>query len=131
MNEKLTNIIEQLKTLSLLEAIKLVKEMEKIFDINTTKNEINNITLSETTLQNQISEKEEEKISFNVFLSDVPSDKKIAILKIVRTITGLGLKESKEIVDNPPKLLKENITREEVDTIRNEIETVGGKIFIK
>jgi large subunit ribosomal protein L7/L12 len=73
----------------------------------------------------------EEKTTFDVTLTDVPADKKIAILKIVRNVTGLGLKESKEIVDNVPKLLKEGASKEESENIKKEIDAAGGKVTIK
>jgi len=71
------------------------------------------------------------KTSFDVTLSDVPADKKIAVLKIVRNVTGLGLKESKDIVDNVPKILKEGATKEESENIKKDVEAAGGKVTIK
>ena len=73
----------------------------------------------------------EEKVAFDVVLTEVPADKKIAILKIVRNLTGLGLKESKEIVDNVPKLLKEGITKDESESIKKEMEAAGAKVTVK
>jgi large subunit ribosomal protein L7/L12 len=73
----------------------------------------------------------EEKSSFDITLTEVPADKKIAVLKIVRNLTGLGLKESKDIVDNVPKLLKEGATKEESESIKKELEASGAKITIK
>ena len=73
----------------------------------------------------------EEKTAFDVILDSVPADKKIAILKIVRNVTGLGLKESKDIVDNVPKLLKEGASKEEGETIKKDVEAAGGKVTIK
>ena len=73
----------------------------------------------------------EEKTQFDVILDSVPADKKIAILKIVRNVTGLGLKESKDIVDNVPKTVKEGATKEESETIKKELEAAGAKVTIK
>jgi large subunit ribosomal protein L7/L12 len=73
----------------------------------------------------------EEKVAFDIILTEVPADKKIAILKIVRNLTGLGLKESKDIVDNVPKVLKEGITKDESESIKKELETAGAKVSIK
>ena len=78
-----------------------------------------------------VAEAAEEKTSFDIVLDAVPADKKIAILKIVRNVTGLGLKESKDIVDNVPKTLKEGSTKEEVETIKKELEAAGAKVVIK
>ena len=73
----------------------------------------------------------EEKTAFDITLTEVTADKKIAVLKIVRNVTGLGLKESKDIVDNVPKLLKEGATKDESENIKKEIEAAGGKVTIK
>jgi large subunit ribosomal protein L7/L12 len=127
MSEKLTIIIDQLKNLTLLEAAQLVKEIETIFGVDTS---ISVATVG-TVVSAPLVEIIEEKTSFDVLLNEVPADKKIAILKIVRNVTGLGLKESKEMVDNVPKLLKEGVTKEESESIKKDIEAVGGKVIIK
>ena len=128
MNDKLTNIIEQLKTLTLLEAAELVTEIEKVFGVDTS------VSVSNVAMPAQAAapvEAVEEKSSFDITLTEVPADKKIAVLKIVRNLTGLGLKESKDIVDNVPKLLKEGATKEESESIKKELEASGAKITIK
>jgi large subunit ribosomal protein L7/L12 len=129
MSEKLTNIIEQLKTLTLLEAAELVKQIESTFGVDTSVSvaSVGNLAAAPAAAVEAV----EEKTAFDVVLNDVPADKKIAILKIVRNVTGLGLKESKDIVDNIPKLLKEGVTKEESENIKKEIETAGGKVLIK
>ena len=127
MNEKLKNIIEQLKSITLLETVELVTEIEKIFGLETLIT-IGNISPIQTAEAPIIVV--EEKTSFDVTLIEVPSDKKIAILKVVRNITGLGLKESKDVVDNVPKIIKEGITKEESETIKKELENAGGKVII-
>lgn len=129
MSVKLTTIIEELKTLTLLEAADLVTEMEKVFGIDTS------ISVASMPMVASVAavptEVAEEKTAFDVTLTEVPADKKIAILKIVRNVTGLGLKESKDIVDNVPKLLKEGASKEESENIKKEIETAGGKVTVK
>ena len=130
MSEKLTKIIEQLKTLTLLEASELVKEIETVFGVDTSVSITNTGAGVATGGAVQV-EAAEEKTAFDVTLTEVPADKKIAILKIVRNVTGLGLKESKDIVDNVPKLLKEGVTKEESETMKKELEAAGGKVSIK
>jgi len=129
MSEKLTKIIEELKTLTLLEASELVTEIEKVFGVDTS------VSVASMPMVAAVAaapaEAAEEKTAFDVTLADVPADKKIAILKIVRNVTGLGLKESKDIVDNVPKLLKEGASKEESENIKKEIEAAGGKVSIK
>ena len=129
MNEKLTNIIEQLKTLTLLEAAELVKEIETVFGVDTSA-AVGNVAVALPTAAAP-AEAAEEKTSFDVILQEVPADKKITVLKVVRNVTGLGLKESKDIVDNVPKVLKEGASKEESETIKKEIEAAGGKVNIK
>jgi large subunit ribosomal protein L7/L12 len=130
MSEKLDNIIEQLKTLTLLEAAELVKQIEAVFGVDTSAS-VGSVATIAIPAAAAPAEVVEEKTTFDVTLTDVPADKKIAILKIVRNVTGLGLKESKEIVDNVPKLLKEGASKEESENIKKEIDAAGGKVTIK
>lgn len=129
MNDKLNTIIEQLKSLTLLEASELVSEIEKVFGVDTS--------ISVATAAAPVAaaaapvEAAEEKTAFDIILDSVPADKKIAILKIVRNVTGLGLKESKDIVDNVPKVLKEGASKEEGESIKKEVEAAGGKVIVK
>jgi large subunit ribosomal protein L7/L12 len=129
MSEKLNNIIEQLKTLTLLEAAELVKQIETVFGVDTSVS-VGAVAAVAAPVAAAV-EVVEEKTAFDVTLAEVPADKKIAILKIVRNVTGLGLKESKDIVDNAPKVLKEGVTKEESESIKKEIESAGGKVTIK
>jgi large subunit ribosomal protein L7/L12 len=129
-NKNLIEIITLLKNLTLLEASELVKLIEQTFDIDLTKGKISSPQVS-AILTNENKTDTEEKTEFNVILTEVAADKKIAVLKCVRNITGLGLKESKEIVDTIPKILKETISKIEAETIKKEIELAGGKIEIK
>lgn len=127
MNTKLSQIIENLKTLTLIETAELITEIEKTFGVDTAAQ----INTNTPVIAVPAVELEEEKTSFDLLLTEVPSDKKIAILKVVRNITGLGLKESKEIVDNAPKLIKEGLTKEESQTYAKELEAAGAKITVK
>jgi len=129
MNDKLNNIIEQLKTLTLLEAAELVKEIETVFGVDTSVSVASVAAVPQAAAAP--TEAVEEKTSFDIILENVPADKKIAILKIVRNATGLGLKESKDIVDNVPKVLKEGASKEESESIKKEVEAAGGKVIIK
>jgi large subunit ribosomal protein L7/L12 len=132
MVEKIANIIEQLKSLTLLEAADLVKEIEKTFAIDTSVSVPSIPVIATGPLSTPApAEAVEEQTSFNVTLSEVPADKKIAILKVVRALTGLGLKESKDIVENVPKIIKEGVTKEESEKIKKELEEAGGKVKIQ
>ena len=129
MSEKLTAIIEQLKSLTLLEASELVTEIEKVFGVDTSVS-VASVAMAAPAAAAP-TEAAEEKTAFDITLTEVTADKKIAVLKIVRNVTGLGLKESKDIVDNVPKLLKEGATKDESESIKKEIEAAGGKVTIK
>ena len=129
MSEKLNSIIEQLKTLTLLEAAELVKEIETVFGVDTSVSVA--AVAAPVVSGGAAAPAAEEKTAFDITLTEVPADKKIAVLKIVRNVTGLGLKESKDIVDNVPKVLKEGATKEESDNIKKEIEAAGGKVTVK
>lgn len=134
--EKLNNIIDQIKILPLLDAHQLIKELEKIFEIDITlpfRGQAMDLSSTSLSLEQKNSQLEQvqEKTTFDVILNEVPGDKKIGILKIIRTITGFGLKESKDIVDNIPKTIKENITKEECEKIKSELESAGAKVLIK
>jgi large subunit ribosomal protein L7/L12 len=76
-------------------------------------------------------EEVEEKTEFDVVLEEVPADKKIAVLKVVRTITGLGLKEAKDLVESTPKAIKEGTNKDDAEAVKKQLEEAGGKVAIK
>lgn len=128
MNIKRENLVNNLKVLNLIETLKLVKQIEKVFGVSAILLQTNANLTNEPLVAQEL---KEEKNTFDITLVEVPSDKRISILKIVRNITGLGLKESKEIVDNVPKLIKEGLTKNESDAVANELESAGAKVIIK
>ena len=73
----------------------------------------------------------EEKTEFDLVLSEFPADKKIAVLKVVRGITGLGLKEAKEIVESVPKTLQEGISKDDAENAKKQLEEAGAKVELK
>ncbi len=73
----------------------------------------------------------EEKTAFDLVLEEVPADKKIAVLKVVRELTGLGLKEAKEAVESTPKTVKEGLPKEEAEKAKKQLEEAGAKVSIK
>jgi large subunit ribosomal protein L7/L12 len=76
-------------------------------------------------------EEVEEQTEFDVVLEDVPADKKIAILKVVRALTGLGLKEAKDLVEAAPKAVKEGIAKADAEDVKKQLEEAGAKVTIK
>lgn len=123
MSEKIDQIVESLKRLTLLEASELVTKIEETFGVDASASVGATMVMAAPTVVEEV----EEKTEFNVILDEVPADKKIAILKVVRTITGLGLKEAKELVESAPKTIKENIAKDAAEDIKKQLETAGGK----
>jgi large subunit ribosomal protein L7/L12 len=126
MSEKIDQIVESLKTLTLLEASELVTKIEETFGVDASASVGTTMVMAAPTLVEEV----EEKTEFNVILNEVPADKKIAILKVVRTITGLGLKEAKELVESVPKTIKENIAKDAAEDIKKQLEAAGGKAVL-
>lgn len=126
MSEKIDQIVESLKTLTLLEASELVTKIEETFGVDASASVGTTMVMAAPTVVEEV----EEKTEFNVILNEVPADKKIPILKVVRTITGLGLKEAKELVESVPKTIKENIAKDAAEDIKKQLEAAGGKAVL-
>ena len=121
------DIMDKLKGLTLLEASELVKEIEDTFGGGGMMMAMP----AAAGGGDAAADAGEEQTEFDIMLTDVPADKKIAILKVVRTITGLGLKEAKDMVEKAPVQIKEAASKEDVDSIKAQIEEAGGKVEAK
>nr|YP_009500391.1 ribosomal protein L12 [Gracilariopsis heteroclada]AXE43553.1 ribosomal protein L12 [Gracilariopsis heteroclada] len=131
MSNKIDEIIDDLKSLSLLEAAELVKKIEETFDVDASvASQAQPIVMPLGTETSSINEAEE-KTEFDLILEEVPAAKKIAILKVVRSMTGLGLKEAKDLVESAPKAIKEGITKENSEEMKKQLEEAGAKVTIK
>nr|YP_009395044.1 ribosomal protein L12 [Polysiphonia stricta]ARW63606.1 ribosomal protein L12 [Polysiphonia stricta] len=131
MSNKIDNIIEELKSLTLLEAAELVKQIEETFGVDASAVANSGMVIIPNDGGNVANEEVEEKTEFDVILEDVPAPKKITILKVVRSITSLGLKEAKELVESAPKSIKEGTSKEDAEEIKSKLEEVGAKVSIK
>ena len=127
MSEKITQIVEELKTLTLLEASELVTAIEETFGVDASASVGGNVVMAAAP---GAIEEAEEKTEFNVMLDEVPADKKIAVLKVVRGLTGLGLKEAKELVESTPKVIQESLGKEAAEDAKKQIEEAGGKVSL-
>ena len=125
------NIIDELKSLTLLEAAELVKKIEEVFNVDASSIGSSNMMVMPTQDASLNDSVKEEKTEFDVILEEVPAPQKIAILKVVRGLTGLGLKEAKALVESAPKSLKENTSKEDAEEIKSKLEEVGAKVAIK
>lgn len=127
---KINNIIEELKSLTLLEAAELVKKIEETFDVDVSAAQSSGLVVMPGSNDPVANTASEEKTEFDITLDEVPAPKKIPILKVVRSITGLGLKEAKELVESAPKCVKEGASKEEAEDIKVKLEEVGAKVSI-
>jgi len=125
MDLKKDDIINAISKMSVMEIVDLVKEMEKKFDVSAS-----NMMMSANTTA--VSEKEEvkEQTEFSVTLESFGTSK-ISVIKSIRSIINLGLKEAKDFVENAPKLVKEGINKKESEEIKKKLEEVGAKVSIK
>lgn len=128
-SEKVTQIVEDLKTLSLLEASELVKAIEEAFGVSAAAPVA--IAAAPGAVATEAPAVVEEQTEFTVVLEEVPADKKIGILKVAREITGLGLKEAKDLVEAAPKAVKEGVTKDDAATFKKKLEDAGAKASIK
>ena len=111
-SEKITAMIEEVKTLTVLELAELVHALEEEFGVSAA------------------AAAEEEKTEFDVVLKSAGANK-IAVIKVVRAVTGLGLKEAKELVDGAPKNLKEGISKDDAEKLAAELKEAGAEVEIK
>ena len=130
MSAATDNILEQLKTLSLLEASELVKQIEEAFGVSAAA-PVGGMMMMPGAAGAAPAEEAVEQTEFEVILESVPADKKIAVLKIVRELTGLGLKEAKDLVEAAPKAVKEGLAKDAAEDAKKRIEEAGGKVTVK
>ena len=119
-------ILESIEKLTLLEAAELVKAMEEKFGVSAAAP-----VAVAAAPAGAAPAAEDADAEVNVVLASVPADKKIAVLKEVRAITGLGLKEAKDLVDGAPKAIKEGVKKEEAEAIKKQLEAAGATVEVK
>ena len=127
MSAATDTILEQLKTLSLLEAAELVKQIEEAFGVSAAAP----VGVAAVGVAAP-AEAVEEQTEFSVVLEGLADDsKKIAVLKVVRAITGLGLKEAKDLVESTPKDVLTGVPKAAAEDAKKQIEEAGGKVVLK
>jgi large subunit ribosomal protein L7/L12 len=127
-----TDVMDKLKTMTLLEASELVKAIEETFDVDASAGGGGGMMMAAPAAGGAApAAAEEAKTEFDLTLESFPADKKIAVLKIVRGITGLGLKEAKEFVEGVPKLLKEGASKEDCEAAKKDLEEAGAVLSMK
>ncbi len=120
------DVIEFISNMSVLELSEFVKELEEKFGVSAAAP----VAMAAAAPAGQAQEEAAEKTEFDVILSSV-GDKKIQVIKVVRAITGLGLKEAKAVVDGVPSPVKEGVSKEEAEEIKGQLEEVGAGVEIK
>jgi large subunit ribosomal protein L7/L12 len=131
MSAATDEILEKLKSLTLLEAADLVKQIEEAFGVSAAAPVGGMMMMAPGAGAAAPAEEVEEQTEFDVILENVPADKKIAILKVVRELTGLGLKEAKDLVESAPKAVKEAVAKEAAEDIKKRLEEAGAKATVK
>ena len=122
-SEKITAMIEEVKTLTVLELAELVHALEEEFGVSAA-------AAAAAAPAAGAAAAEEEKTEFDVVLKAAGANK-IAVIKVVRALTGLGLKEAKELVDGAPKNLKEGVSKDEAEKIAAELKEAGAEVEVK
>ena len=134
MSAVVDEVMDKLKSMTLLEASELVKAIEETFDVDASQGGGGGMMMmapGAAGAGGAPAEAAEEKTEFDIVLESFPADKKIAVLKVVRGITGLGLKEAKEIVEAAPKVLKEGAGKEEGEEAKKNLEEAGAVVALK
>ena len=120
--------IEELKAISVMELAERIKALEEEFGVSATA--VAAAAPAAAAAAGDVAATEEEKSTFDVVLTGA-GDKKIQVIKVVRAVTGLGLKEAKDLVDAAPKAVKEGVPQDEADSIKAQLEEVGATIEVK
>nr|WP_314563963.1 50S ribosomal protein L7/L12 [uncultured Campylobacter sp.] len=119
------DVLEFISNLSVLELSELVKEFEEKFGVSAAP-----VMVAGGVAAGGVADAAEEKTEFNVVLVD-GGDKKINVIKVVRALTGLGLKEAKDAVEQTPSVIKEGVSKDEAEAAKKELEEAGAKVELK
>lgn len=133
MSTTTDELIEKLKTITLFEASELVAQIESTFGVDASA-PVGGFVAAPgggAAGGGAAAEAVEEQSTFSVVLEDVSSDKRVAVLKVIRNLTQLGLKEAKEFTTSLPKAVKEGVSKEEAEEAKTQLEEAGGKVTIK
>jgi len=132
MSTKTDEIIEQLKTITLLEAAELVAQIEETFGVDASAPTGGMMVAAMPGgAGGDAAEAAEEKTEFDVIIEEVPSAKRITVIKVVRNLTSLGLKEAKGLIESTPKTVREGVSKEEAEDAKKQLEEAGATVSIK
>ena len=125
--DKIQSIVDQIKDLTLLEASQLVKTMEETFGVSAAAAAV---AVAPAAAAGEAAAPAEEKTEFDVVLQAIGGNK-INVIKVVREVTALGLKEAKDLVEAAPKAVKEGVSKEEAETIKQKLSDAGATVEVK
>jgi large subunit ribosomal protein L7/L12 len=129
MSTTTNEIIEKLKSITLLEAAELVSQIEETFGVDASA-PVGGGFIAAPGGGASTAEPVEEKTTFDVIIEDVPSDKRVPVLKVVRNLTSLDLKEAKEAITSLPKAIQQGVSKEDAETAKQQLEEAGAKVKI-
>ena len=123
-SEKITNILEEIKTLTIIELADLVKAVEEEFGVSAAA------PVGVVAAAGAAAPAAEEKTEFDVILASFGA-KKLDVIKVVRELTGLGLKDAKDLVEAAPKAIKEGVSKDEAESVKKALEEAGAEVEVK
>lgn len=129
MSTTTNEIIEKLKSITLLEAAELVSQIEETFGVDASA-PVGGGFMVAAGGAGAAAEVVEEKTTFDVIIEDVPSDKRVPVLKVVRNLTSLDLKEAKEAITSLPKAIQQGISKDDAEAAKQQLEEAGAKVKI-
>lgn len=130
MSTTTNEILEKLKSITLLEAAELVAQIEETFGVDASAPVAGGFIAAPNDTGAGQKEVVEEQTTFDVILEDVPSDKRVPVLKIIRNLTALDLKEAKESITSLPKAIQQGVSREDAEAAKKQLEEAGAKVKI-
>jgi large subunit ribosomal protein L7/L12 len=130
MSTTTNEIIEKLKSITLLEAAELVSQIEETFGVDASAPVGGGFIAAPGAAGASAAEVVEEKTTFDVIIEDVPSDKRVPVLKVVRNLTSLDLKEAKEAITSLPKTIQQGVSKDDAETAKQQLEEAGAKVKI-
>jgi large subunit ribosomal protein L7/L12 len=120
-------VLDAIAKMSVIEVVELIADMEKKFGVTAAAP----VAMAAGPAAGAAAAPVEEQTEFTVTLKEYPADKKVTVIKVIREITGLGLKEAKDLVEGAPSTVKESISKADVEVIKKKLEEVGAKVEVK
>jgi len=130
MSTTTNEILEKLKSITLLEAAELVSQIEETFGVDASAPAGGGMVMAMPGAAGGDAAAAEEKTTFDVILDDVPADKRVPVLKIIRNLTSLDLKEAKEAITTLPNTIIKGVSKEDAEAAKQQLEETGSKVTI-